>query len=548
MVFCPLVFCPTLVLTRNEQELDQRKRFMDSIKLLLVDDLVENLLALEAVLGRDDIALERARSGSQALELLLKNEFALAIIDVHMPDMTGFELAEIMRGTERTRRIPIIFLTADVPDQRRQFRGYESGAVDFLYKPFDAQILVSKVNVFIELARQRLEIVRQRDDLQRAKLSAESANAAKDRFLAVLSHELRNPLAPIRMLTTLWQMEGKLPDEYREGLDMIRRNVDLECRLIDDMLDINRIARGKLELKFETVDANDLIRNIVQIIQPECDQKQIDFQVIHQATATTLHADAARIQQVLWNLLNNAIKFTPEGGQIRLTSTNPQPDVLRLAVSDSGIGIESENLPVIFDAFEQGSQSITREFGGLGLGLAISKAIADQHGGLLTAASAGRDQGATFTLELATSQSPAGRPGEGPELYDNVHAGGAKSLHILLVEDQHALARLTEQLLRKIGHTVTVAGSIADATKCWQEAHFDLIISDFGLPDGDGCELLGHIERGLETPAIALTGHGMEDDIRRALQSGYRVHLTKPVTFEQLVLAIDQTFESPVVK
>lgn len=521
---------------------------MDSIKLLLVDDLVENLLALEAVLGREDIALVRARSGSSALELLLKNEFALAIIDVHMPDMTGFELAEIMRGTERTRRIPIIFLTADVPDQRRQFRGYESGAVDFLYKPFDAQILVSKANVFIELARQRLEIIRQRDDLQRAKLSAESANAAKDRFLAVLSHELRNPLAPIRMLTTLWQMEGKLPDEYREGLDMIRRNVDLECRLIDDMLDINRIARGKLELKFETVDANDLIRNIVQIIQPECDQKHIDFQVIHQATATTLRADAARIQQVLWNLLNNAVKFTPEGGQIRLTSSNPQPDVLRLEVSDTGIGVEPDNLAVIFDAFEQGGQSITREFGGLGLGLAISKAIADQHGGLLTAASAGRDQGAKFTLELATTQAPVGQTGNGHDLYDSLHVNGAKSLHILLVEDQHALARLTEQLLRKIGHTVTVAGSIADATKCWQAAHFDLIISDFGLPDGDGCELLSHIEHGLETPAIALTGHGMEDDIRRALQAGYRVHLTKPVTFEQLVSAIDQTFESPVVK
>ncbi len=310
------------------------------IKLLLVDDIEENLLALEAVLGREDIELVQARAGSEALELLLKHEFALAIIDVHMPDMTGFELAEIMRGTERTRRIPIMFLTADQPDQHRQFRGYESGAVDFLYKPFDPQILISKANVFIELARQRQEITRQRDDLQRAKQSAESANAAKDRFLAVLSHELRNPLAPIRMLTTLWQMEGKLPPEYLEGLDMIRRNVDLECRLIDDMLDINRIARGKLELKFETVDAHDLIRNVVQIIQPECDQKQIDFQVIRQADTSVVRADAARIQQVLWNLLNNAVKFTPEGGSIRLISSNPEPDTLSLAVSDSGIGIE----------------------------------------------------------------------------------------------------------------------------------------------------------------------------------------------------------------
>lgn len=519
---------------------------MDSIKLLLVDDLEENLLALEAVLGREDIELVRARSGSQALELLLKHEFALAIIDVHMPDMTGFELAEIMRGTERTRRIPIIFLTADVPDQRRQFRGYESGAVDFLYKPFDAQILISKVNVFIELARQRLEIIRQRDDLQRAKLSAESANAAKDRFLAVLSHELRNPLAPIRMLTTLWQMEDKLPAEYREGLDMIRRNVDLECRLIDDMLDINRIARGKLELKFEAVDTNDLIRNIVQIIQPDCDQKQIDFQIINEANATTILADAARIQQVLWNLLNNAVKFTPEGGMIQLVAANPDREHLRLSVVDSGIGIEPDNLSVIFDAFEQGGQSITREFGGLGLGLAISKAIADQHGGVLTASSPGRNRGSNFTLELDAIQAQLDPSSNAREMFDAAHASGAKSLHILLVEDQRALARLTEQLLHKIGHTVTVAGSIAEATKSWQESHFDLIISDFGLPDGDGCQLLGHIEHGVDTPAIALTGHGMEDDIRRAIQSGYKLHLTKPVTFEQLISAIDQTMESPM--
>ncbi len=514
---------------------------MDRIKLLLVDDLEENLLALEAVLGRDDIELVRARSGSQALELLLKAEFALAIIDVHMPDMTGFDLAEIMRGTERTRRIPIIFLTAGLPDQYRQFRGYESGAVDFLYKPFNAQILVSKANVFIELARQRLEIIRQRDDLQRAKLSAESANAAKDRFLAVLSHELRNPLAPIRMLTTLWQMEGKLPAEYREGLDMIRRNVDLECRLIDDMLDISRITRGKLELRFEIVDMHDLIRNIVQIIQPDCDRKRIDFQVVQEAQSTFIRADAARIQQVLWNLLNNAVKFTPEGGTIRLTSMNPNADLLRLTVVDNGIGIEPENVSMIFDAFEQGSQSITREFGGLGLGLAISQAIAERHGGVLKAASAGRNQGATFTLELMTCQPSSATLGESCNASGQVSATANKSLNILLVEDQRALARLTEQLLRKIGHTVTVAGSIAEATKSWHESHFDLIISDFGLPDGDGCQLLKHIEHGIETPAIALTGYGMEEDIRRAIQSGYKVHLTKPVTFEQLVSAIEQS-------
>lgn len=521
---------------------------MEPVKLLLVDDLEENLLALEAVLGREDIALVRAGCGRDALELLLKHEFALAIIDVHMPDMTGFELAEIMRGTERTRRIPIIFLTADTPDQHRHFRGYESGAVDFLYKPFDAQILISKANVFIELARQRQEIVRQRDDLHLAKLSAESANAAKDRFLAVLSHELRNPLAPIRMLTTLWQMEGKLPAEYREGLDMIRRNVDLECRLIDDMLDINRIARGKLELKFETVDVCDLIRNVLQIIQPDCDQKQIDLQERKLATSTTIHADAARVQQVLWNLLNNAVKFTPPGGTICLTILNPDDAHLKLVVEDSGIGIEPQNLSVIFNAFEQGGQTITREFGGLGLGLAISKAIAEQHGGLLTACSAGRNQGATFTLQLNVSGDSFKHDENAIESSDWTRTSDAKGLHILLVEDQRALARLTEQLLHKIGHTVTVAGSIAEATTSWRQSHFDLIISDFGLPDGDGCELLGQIEHGTETPAIALTGHGMEEDIRRAQQAGYKRHLTKPVTFEQLVAAIEQIMESEVGK
>src|ERR1700749_5141491 len=222
------------------------------VKFLLVDDLDENLLVLEALLRREDLELYKARTGREALELALAHEFALALIDVQMPEMDGFELAELMRGAERTRRVPIIFVTAGAVDQQRRFRGYEAGAVDFIFKPIEPHILQSKAYIFFELALQR-------DALRRAAEEAQAANRAKDDFLATLSHELRTPLNPVLMTATALESDPALPPEVRAQLAVVRRNVEFEPRLIDDLLDITRISRGKLTIAAAPTDLHQLL-------------------------------------------------------------------------------------------------------------------------------------------------------------------------------------------------------------------------------------------------------------------------------------------------
>ena len=367
---------------------------------------------------------------------------------------------------------------------------------------------------------------------QEARTEAERANLAKDQFLAMLSHELRTPLTPV--LTSALALETEnLPDEIRDSLQMIRRNVELEARLIDDLLDLTRISKGKVQLSFEIVDAHTLLRNALEIFQEEISQKHLVLHVDLAAQKFRLKADPARLQQIFWNLIKNAVKFTPEGGRLGVRTSDDIGDKIRVEISDSGLGIDAESLPKIFDAFEQGERT---RLGGLGLGLAISKALVEMHAGTITADSAGRNKGAKFTVLFPVSAEMSDMAA--PVMPASIKP--RQPMHILLVEDHEDTNRSLTNLLRRRGYKVQPATTMRSALDLAATEHFDVLISDIGLPDGSGMELMQTLQSARPLFGIALTGYGMEDDIRKSYDSGFNHHLVKPVDLNKLDSLIQQ--------
>ncbi len=375
-------------------------------------------------------------------------------------------------------------------------------------------------------------------ELQRAKEVAEAANRAKDQFLATLSHELRTPLTPVLASLFAIEEQEQLQPETRALLEIIRRNVELEARLIDDLLDLTRVSKGKLKLSIQPVDMRALVHHVLENCRDDISAKRMQVRVELDAHRHHVHADPSRLQQVIWNLVKNAVKFTPSGGTLSIRSRIVQPDRLEISITDTGIGIEEHILPRIFDAFEQGETTITRRFGGLGLGLAISKAIVDMHGGRLHAASDGTDKGSTFTVELALS--PAA-PGEAPGGEANHQPEQERPpLRILVIDDHEDTRKVIQMLLERKGYAISVAQSVQTALDVIAREELDLIISDIGLPDGTGIDVVRALaEQGRRIKAIALSGYGMEEDVQRSRDAGFFEHLTKPISIRRLQEVID---------
>jgi signal transduction histidine kinase/PAS domain-containing protein len=403
-----------------------------------------------------------------------------------------------------------------------------------------------------------------------ARAEAEAANRAKDQFLAMLSHELRTPMAPVLMTVSHLENDPMLSEELRSALRMIRRNVELEARLIDDLLDLTRVSRGKVDLSPRDTDIHSLLCHARDVCRADAEAKSLHFDMRMNAPRCYVHGDPIRLEQVLWNLVRNAVKFTPEGGTITLRTANDATGRLIVQVIDSGVGIAPEMLSRIFDAFEQGGANVTRRFGGLGLGLAISKALIDLHHGSIAAHSEGLGRGATFTVTLNTIDTPIMgemKAGDAPPAAATAAAAavepgpGQPPLRILLVEDHPDTRRATARLLRLFGHEVATADSVATGLQAMDDAPspppnaegnpgpagvrspFDLIISDLGLPDGSGLDLVRQLKRryGPGGPkAIALTGFGMDADLRTSRDCGFEAHLVKPVPIEQLEAAVRQ--------
>ena len=373
--------------------------------------------------------------------------------------------------------------------------------------------------------------------LQEALMTAEGANKAKDQFLAVLSHELRTPLGPVLTTASALLADPTLSAELREALEMIRRNAELEVRLIDDLLDMTRITKGKMLLSLDTVDIHTLIQQTLQICQSDIYRKKLQVSLDLKAAEHHVQGDPARLQQVLWNLVKNSVKFTPAEGRITIASANAAGGI-GIDVSDTGVGIEPAFLTRVFDAFEQTSDTVTHRFGGLGLGLAISKALVQAHGGSLAAASAGKGKGATFSMTLAVVAEPvpAARPGDGEDCHEE--SGGR--LQLLLVEDHRDTAAVMTRLLQSLGHDVSAAASIEAALEVAGRKSFDLVLSDLGLPDGSGLDLMRELGRRFGLPGVAISGYGMEEDVVEAKKAGFYAHLTKPIDLRQIQAILSQ--------
>ncbi|PZQ65759.1 MAG: hybrid sensor histidine kinase/response regulator [Phenylobacterium zucineum] len=373
-------------------------RVEDPIHFLLVDDLQENLLALQALLQREGLVCLTARSGDEALELLLTHDVALALLDVQMPGMDGFQLAEFMRGAEVSRHVPIIFLTAGTADRQRRFRGYEAGAVDFLQKPIEADILRSKANVFFDLHKQRRQIMAQRDELEALAEALKTVDRHKNEFLAVLGHEIRNPVMALNAGLHFLRRR-KDPQKTEEIHGQMERQVAHLTRLVDDMLDISRIDQGKIALTKERVTLQTVLQFATEASKPQIDAAGHVFSADIPAEPVSLHADPTRLAQVVSNLLNNAARYTPAGGRIALHARIVE-GFAEIDVSDTGIGIPPEMQSKIFELFAQVKSPTERAQEGLGIGLALGKQLMELHGGAISLASSRPGAGSTFRVRL----------------------------------------------------------------------------------------------------------------------------------------------------
>jgi signal transduction histidine kinase/DNA-binding response OmpR family regulator len=728
------------------------------INILMVDDSPTNLLALEAILQAPDRNLVRAASGDEALRYLLDTDVAVILLDVYMPGIDGLETAALIRGREKSRDIPIIFLTADSTGNRHIARGYSLGAVDYILKPVDPDILRSKVAVFVELFKKTEEIKRQAEllheknielenaNLQRlgklielgqelaaerdpkqvlekfcgaardiigaehagvgvlaedgstlryychcevcesgddenaspqaneqvltrllkegrplrlsdaagtlemehlaspgvsmqsflgapilspaeaygwlyltnkidaeefseaderlavtlatqaassyenarlyaeaqqhaselqqevterklaeeararllvreqaARAEAERANRTKDEFLATLSHELRTPLTAILGWTHLIRGGNLDAAMMTRALETIERNARSQSQLIDDLLDVSRIITGKLMLDFRPVELASIIEASVDTVRPMAEAKSIRVQPQLRTSHCVVSGDPARLQQVVWNLFSNAVKFTPEGGSVEVGLTCDEHRV-ELEVSDTGQGISQDFLPYIFDRFRQADGTTTRKHGGLGLGLAIVRHLVELHGGTIRAHSDGDGQGATFTLSLPLASAPGAPDGDREGAAEQPVIAGADGkesqspgqsdvlggLRILIVDDEADTRELVQEVLARQGAEVRVSDSAAEALRTLAAWNPDLLISDIGMPVEDGYELIRQVrnfdaEHHGEIPAVALTAYVGVEDNRRALAAGFQTHLAKPIVPRALI-------------
>ncbi|MEP6993472.1 MAG: MASE1 domain-containing protein [Acidobacteriota bacterium] len=371
---------------------------------------------------------------------------------------------------------------------------------------------------------------------RRAKEDAEAASQTKDRFLATLSHELRTPLTPVLALSSVLERSGGLTPDARAQLEVVRRNAELEARLIDDLLDLTRISRGRLEVAPVPMALSEALEDVADICQREASSKGVLIERDGALLDVTVRADPVRLRQIFWNIFQNAVEFTPPGGRILLRTVPKGPHRVAVEIQDNGAGIEPSEIGKIFEPFQEAGPR-TR---GLGLGLSISRALTEAQGGALSVSSGGLGQGATFQIELETMPGVAPSP---PPLPPPTRAFQLETRRVLLVEDHVDTLRAARALLAELACDVVAASSVREAMAAAQEQTFDLVLSDLGLPDGNGLELMAHLRERYGLSGIAVTGYGMEEDLRRSKEAGFVDHLVKPITFARLEGAIDRFFD-----
>jgi signal transduction histidine kinase len=526
----------------------------EAIDILLVDDEPRNLDALEVILSDPNYRLIRAGGGDEALRLLLKHDVAAIVLDIQMPGLSGFELAQLIKGSRRFREVPIVFLTAHMMEDQDVLEGYGAGAVDYLTKPVKPEILRHKIGVFADLFRKTRALaelnetlearVRERtNELEKSEAALRAAARQKDEFLAILAHELRNPLAPLRMgLDLLLRAEPPLP-AFERTLSVMNRQLTHMVRLIDDLLDVARINGGILELKKERTDLVKAIQAAIDTTKPFFEQRRqsISFEV---GSTWLSFADPIRVSQIVGNLLHNASKFTAVGGQVKV-DIRYEAGMALIDVIDVGIGIDPEHLPRVFDMFIKAERKKEPSSGGLGLGLPLSRRLAEMHDGTLTAASPGLGHGSVFTLAI-----PA-EPGAPRTVLESSRpaplAAHSPGISIVVIEDNEDSAELLAIWLKGRGYRVNVAHSGPDGLELIRSIRPRVVLCDLGLPGMDGVEVCRQVRTfrpELEPVMIALTGWGMEEDRRRTHDTGFDHHLVKPVDPATLFALLDSLVSS----
>lgn len=570
-----------------------------AVNILLVDDQPARLLTYETILADLGQNLVRARSGIEALQRLMKDEFAVVLLDVSMPEMDGFETAALIHEHPRFERTPIIFVTGVAVTELDRLKGYKLGAVDYVSIPVVPEILRSKVAVLVELHLKRRELQRLNRalaetnrrleyahstlqaektrelealnrDLQRAIGELEMANSSlknevreraraqqalkqadqqKDEFLATLAHELRNPLAAIHNAVQLMRHRPAGDPKVAWSREIIERQLAQLTRLVDDLLDVSRITRGKINLNPEVLPLETLIARAVETVQAQIEERQHALTLDLPPAGARVLGDPMRLNQALANILGNAAKYTDRGGRIHIAARVLEGQV-EIRVCDNGIGIEAQDLPAIFDLFTQGDHGEAgRGQSGLGIGLALVRRLVEMHGGTVQAQSEGAGRGSEFTMRLplftghaeanttapaAVPQPASGRPGTDPA---TTPASGDLQRHILVADDNADALETLAMLLELSGHRVVAAGSGHRALELAARHRPEVALLDIGMPDLDGCEVARRIRAepwGASMCLVALTGWGQDSDRRQSREAGFDAHLVKPLDLRAL--------------
>jgi signal transduction histidine kinase len=532
--------------------------FFKEARLLVVDDEESLRITTAAIFEREGYIVDTASSGDEAIDLLSKADYDLVLTDLHMEGGDGISVLNRIR---QQAPLTISVVLTGFASVESAIAALQEGAYDYLIKPCDIETMKHTIRRGVEHRRLMLAEQKARADLQQLNLDLEQrieqrtaelkrlnveladANRAKDVFLATLSHELRTPLTPVVGWIKLLRSGSLDEKSVSQALDAIERNAWLQSRLIDDLLDTSRIATGKLHFEPKPTDLNATVKAAVDTVRTSAAARNIELSVSLYPTSPIVMGEPVRLQQIAWNMVSNAIKFTDPGGKVTVT-TGIDGTEAYLTVVDTGIGIEPEFLPHVFDRFRQADGSTSRRHGGLGLGLAIADALAKMHGGLMEARSEGVGHGATFTLRVGLA--PMGKVV--PETVDQkVHS--LQGLDVLIVEDSPDTLLLLGTLFRREGATVTTAASAAEALQSAVNKRPNLIVSDIGMPEVDGYQLLEQLRilPGLaDVPAIAISGYASEEDRERALAVGYLALVPKPVDIDTLFTLI-QEIKAPAV-
>ena len=545
---------------------DVHSETSNKVNILIVDDEPKNLMVLETVLDDPGYRLLRAGSGQEALLALMANEFAVLVLDVHMQDMTGFELARLIKERKKTARVPIIFLTAYFNEDHHVIEGYDHGAVDYLHKPVNVPMLRSKVAVFAELhrknralemanqsllievaerrlAEQRLSdlnasldrrVTERTDALQTSEAKLRDINRRKDEFLATLAHELRNPLAPVRTAVHLLQRKDLDASKEVWAIDMIERQVNAMSRMIDDLMNVSRINQGKLELRPEQVHVRTLLEDAIESVRPLVDENQHHVALNFPKLDLMVHGDSTRLTQVFMNLLNNAAKYMERGGSITV-DVHVVEDEVGVKIRDTGIGIAGDRLESVFELFSQEDTALSRARGGLGIGLSLTRQLVEMHHGSVVAHSAGLGHGSEFEVRLPLAMQNALTSSNKSPVMENKHTepqNNTSPLRILVADDNDDAAASLASLLELMGHEVKLVHDGVAAVQAAQDFCPQVVFLDIGMPKLNGYDACSQIRTqpmGSTMAIYACTGWGQSDAFRRSKEAGFDQHLVKPL-------------------